>query len=320
MYLRKLLLVAFFAIETKMRRRDDFYNFCYWQTVDKCLILKHNMNMKSKSLLILLCFYTVFAFAQEHFIVMSYNIRYDNAGDGINKWSNRKENLIKLIIAHHPAIIGTQEVLVNQLNDLNSGLINYESIGVGRDDGKQKGEYAAIFFDKTIFTKLDGGNFWLSETPEIAGSKSWDAALTRIATWVKLKHSKSGKIIYVFNTHFDHVGKVAREKSALLIKEKIKLIAGNNNYILIGDLNTEPSEEAYQYLMNTGDQLFNDAAGTDNKEATFCGFETANKNCKRIDYILYSKKLKTKNYLVIHENDGKYYPSDHLPIISEIAF
>ena len=276
------------------------------------------MMKKIKSVLLFLLISHV-VFAQE-FKVMSYNIRYDNPDDGINKWSNRKENVINLILTHKPAIIGLQEVLVNQLNDLKSGLKNYESFGVGRDDGKQKGEYAALFFEKTLFGKLDGNHFWLSEIPEIAGSKSWDAALTRMVTWVKLKHKKSGKIIFVFNTHFDHIGKIAREKSALLIKDKIKQIAGEFDFILTGDLNTEPFEEAYQSLMNKGENIFNDAAGKENNDATFCGFETKNKNCKRIDYILYSKKLSSKKYLVIHDNDGTYYPSDHMPVMAEIKF
>jgi len=274
------------------------------------------MMKKIKSVLLFLLLST-FVFSQ-NFKMMSYNIRYDNPDDGINKWSNRKEKVIKLILTYHPAIIGMQEVLTNQLNDLRSGLIHYDNFGVGRDDGKQKGEYAAIFFDKTIFEKVDGNYFWLSETPDIAGSKSWDAALTRMVTWVKLKHKKSGKVLFAFNTHFDHVGKVAREKSALLIKDKIKSIAGCNNFILIGDLNTEPNQEAYQNLMNIGDNIFIDAAGKENNEATFCGFETKNKNCKRIDYILCSKKLKPKNYSVIHDNDGTYYPSDHMPVMAEI--
>ena len=276
------------------------------------------MMKKIKSVLLFLLLSTFVS--SQNFKVMSYNIRYDNPDDGINKWSNRKEKVVQLILTHKPAIIGMQEVLVNQLNDLSLGLINYENFGVGRDDGKQKGEYAAIFFDKTIFERLDGNYFWLSETPDIAGSKSWDAALTRMVTWVKLKHKKSGKIIFAFNTHFDHIGKIAREKSALLIKEKIKFIAGNDNFILIGDLNTEPFEEAYQNLMNKGESIFNDAAGNENNEATFCGFETKNKKCKRIDYILCSKKLMTKNYSVIHDNDGMYYPSDHMPVIAEITF
>lgn len=275
--------------------------------------------MKTVKSILLFLLLSNIIFAQD-VKVMSYNIRYDNPDDGINKWSNRKEKIATLILTYKPAIIGIQEVLSNQLNDLNSTLKNYESFGVGRDDGKQKGEYAAIFFDRTILKKLDGNYFWLSETPAIAGSKSWDAALTRMVTWLKLKDKKTGKTIFVFNTHFDHIGKIAREKSALLIKDKIKQIAGEYEFILTGDLNTEPFEEAYQSLMNKGENIFNDAAGKENNDATFCGFETKNKNCKRIDYILYSKKLSSKKYLVIHDNDGIYYPSDHMPVMAEITF
>jgi len=276
------------------------------------------MMKKIRSILLFL-FLPGFAFSQ-NLKVMSYNIRYDNPDDGMNKWGKRKADVAKSIHKYDPDIIGTQEVLNNQLNDLNALLPEYESFGVERDDGKQKGEYAAIFFRKKEFIKLDGNFFWLSETPDIAGSKSWDAALTRMVTWCKLMNKKTGKNIFVFNTHFDHVGKIAREKSAILIKEKIKEIAGNNIFILTGDLNTEPFEEAYQNLMNKGDKIFIDVAGEKNSEGTFCGFDVKNKKCKRIDYIFCSMNLEPINYFVIHDNNGTYYPSDHVPVMAEIKY
>ena len=258
--------------------------------------------------------------AQRRVKVMSYNIRYENAGDGINQWKNRKDSLIFLINKYDPDVIGMQEVLNHQLMDLKAGLPGYEGFGVGRDDGKEQGEYAAVFFKKNIFERTDGNYFWLSETPEIAGSKSWDAAITRMVSWCKLKHQKTGKIIYIFNTHFDHVGKVARRNSALLIKEKIKSIAGNELFILTGDLNTEPNEEPYQILDNPANKpLFIDVA-QNNTDGTFCGFNVSNTSCKRIDYIFCSKKMKAKSYSVVHDNNGVFYPSDHMPVIAEIAF
>lgn len=258
--------------------------------------------------------------AQNSISVMSYNIRYDNNGDCENKWSCRKNALTLMLNKYHPDIIGLQEVLHNQKKHIAGKLKDYEGFGVGRDNGKRKGEYAPVFFNKSIFEKTDGHYFWLSETPEKAGSKSWDAACTRIVTWCKLTHKQSGKIIFIFNTHFDHIGKIAREKSALLIIERIKAIAGNYDFILTGDLNTGPLEEAYQNLMNSNDILFTDAAGLNNTEGTFCGFEVKNTDCKRIDYILLSKTLNSKNYTVVHDNNGTYYPSDHMPVITEVGF
>ncbi len=248
--------------------------------------------------------------------VMSYNLRFDNPQDGVNQWSARKDNVYSLIKKYNPDVMGIQEGLQNQLEDIkqHTGL---DYVGVGRDDGKSKGEYSAIFFRRERLEVLEQNTFWLSESPAEPGSKSWDAAITRVATWAKLKDLKTRKTFVVINTHFDHIGKTARMKSAELIKQKIKAIAGDLPVIVTGDFNAEPTEPPYSIMTsNEGMQLFD--AGRESKEGTYCTFVVGSVPCKRIDYIFHSAKAKSNNFSVISDNDGKHYPSDHLPIQAKL--
>lgn len=150
----------------------------------------------------------------------TFNIRYDNPEDSLNNWKYRKDTVANFILANNLDVVGMQEVLHNQLEDLKTRLPEYAEVGVGRDDGKTEGEYAPIFFKKDRFDVLDSNTFWLSQYPDSVGFVGWDGACTRIATWAKLKEKGTGKIVMAVNTHFDHVGVEARTKSALLIIEK----------------------------------------------------------------------------------------------------
>ena len=142
---------------------------------------------------------------------MSFNIRYDNPEDGVQNWHHRKENIVRMINFYDLDIIGMQEVLVHQLNYLKTHLGQYQSVGIGREDGKEQGEFSPIFFKANRYEELKSGTFWLSETPEKV-SKGWDAALERIATWVVLKDKSSGKELIFMNTHFDHKGRLSATK------------------------------------------------------------------------------------------------------------
>ena len=157
----------------------------------------------------------------------TFNIRYDNPADQSNNWQFRKDTVTRFIQAQDMDIVGMQEVLHNQLEDLLQRLPGYKSIGVGRDDGKTKGEYAPILYKEDRFEVLDSNTFWLSQYPDSIGFIGWDGACTRIATWAKMKDKQSGKIFMAVNTHFDHVGVTARREGALLIIRKIKEIVGN---------------------------------------------------------------------------------------------
>lgn len=265
-------------------------------------------------LLLSVLFIQISTFAQTK--AMTYNIRNSNANDGVNRWSLRRDNLVSLIKKVDPDVLGTQEVLLNQLTYLKKSLSDYESFGVGRNDGKHKGEHSALFYKKGKYELLKGGNFWLSETPQIPGSKSWDAAITRICSWVQLKEKATGTVFYVFNTHFDHKGKQARRNSAALIRHTVDSLAGSSPVIVMGDFNLEPSDPGYVTMTdkNNFKVQLNDSYMDGALTYTDCGFDVHNKQCGRIDYIFASPQYSKNSYTVHTDNNGSYYPSDHLSV------
>src|SRR3954462_8619024 len=182
--------------------------------------------------------------------VMSYNIRYATASDGENIWDNRKDFLAETIRAFDPDLLGTQETLARQRDDLAARLDGYDVLAAGRDDGREAGEMMAIFYRKARFEKLDAGHFWLSETPDKAGSKSWDSSLPRMVTWVKLRDRSDpgAPPIAFFNTHFDHRGPTARLESARLIRRKIDDLAEGCRVVLTGDFNSGEGSDPYRAL------------------------------------------------------------------------
>lgn len=248
--------------------------------------------------------------------VMSYNIRLDVASDGVNAWPNRPNKVAALIKKYNPDVLGVQEALYHQLTDLLKLLPEYDYTGVGRDDGKQKGEFSAILYKKNRFQLREDSTFWLSETPTVPGSKSWDAAITRVASMARLYDKKLKMEVIIINTHFDHMGKVARANSATLITKTVD--AYQKQYaipiIVSGDFNSERTELAYQNMIATG---LLDSKPANDSTGTYCGFEVGKIKCNPIDFIFYSKEWSVKKYLVIQDHDGKYYPSDHLPVQAE---
>ena len=250
--------------------------------------------------------------------VMSYNIRLDTKADGVNQWGNRIEKVSQLINQNNPDLLGVQEALHNQMVDLKNNLIGYEYVGVGRDDGKEKGEYSAIFYKKDKFDVLEQKTFLLSETPDVPGSKSCDAAITRVVTYAILKDKSSGKSFAYFNTHFDHIGKEARKNSAALIKTKIASLPNSKKIPLIvsGDFNSEPIDEPYKKMIDGTVVKLIDSRPAVDLTGTYCGFEVGAIKCKTIDYIFHSSHWSTEGYQVIQDHGGKYYPSDHLPVIA----
>jgi endonuclease/exonuclease/phosphatase family metal-dependent hydrolase len=285
--------------------------------------LADSLFMKFISLLIL-TFLWAENFAQS-ISVMSYNIRLDTEADGINQWKNRTDKVIALIKKNNPDLLGVQEALHNQMMDLQKGLSEYEFIGVGRDDGKEKGEYSAIFYKKDKFEVQFQKTFWLSETPSIPGSKSWDAAITRVVSFALLKDKITNKSFLYANTHFDHMGKEARKNSATLIKIFLNGFITGATFektvkeipvLVSGDFNSEPTDEPYLTMINGKDIVLFDARHATDLTGTFCGFEVGKMECRTIDYIFHSPQWKASNYKVIQDYDGKYYPSDHLPVLA----
>jgi len=258
------------------------------------------------------------------FIVMTYNIRYNNPDDGINSWSNRKEKLISVVQNEDPDIIGFQEALKDQIDDLSLVLKTYAWFGKGRDDGNEKGEYVVIFYKKDRFLKLDSGYFWLSETPEKSGSIGWDAACTRIVSWIKLKDIITGSELFHFNTHFDHEGQKARIESAKLLTDNIRNIAGNSSVILTGDFNCQDDSEAIGYLTNKGSTFhFSDSRKISKTKPsgphfTYTGFEVGKIEGELIDYIFVRKINKVLSHKIIDKSFDGFYPSDHIPAVTYI--
>ena len=254
---------------------------------------------------------------------MSFNIRYDNPKDGKQNWHHRKENVVRMINFYDLDIIGMQEVLVTQLNYLKKHLEQYKTIGVGREDGKDKGEFAPVFFKESRYKEVKSGTFWLSETPQKV-SKGWDAALERIATWVVLKDKISGEQLIFMNTHFDHIGKQARVESAKLLKQKAIELAGDLPLILTGDFNLVPESEGIKNLVqsNGDNTLFNTsriALSTYGPNWTTCGFDNRPfEKRKVIDYIFVKHVKTVKKYAVIAEMLNDIYLSDHCPVFAQI--
>lgn len=256
--------------------------------------------------------------------VMSFNIRYGTANDGDNHWSKRKEFLAETIVAFDPDLLGTQETLADQRDFIATKLVGYESFGVGRDDGKDRGEMAALFYRSSRFEKLSGGHFWLSETPETVGSKGWDAALPRIATWVKLKDRKkaSAKPILFLNTHFDHRGKQARQEAASLIRQKIQELGAECDLIVTGDFNADEGSEPYAALFASEREKASPLVDTfrianpnkSKSEGTFSEFKANQTSGPRIDWIGCSRNWQIKSASIDRTERTGHTPSDHFPV------
>ncbi|MGC4103467.1 endonuclease/exonuclease/phosphatase family protein [Ferruginibacter sp.] len=259
--------------------------------------------------------------AQQEVKVMSYNIRLDVASDGENRWDARKEKVAGLMNYYEADFIGCQEVQHHQLQFLQSQLKNYSYIGVGRDDGKEAGEYSCIFYNKEKFKLLQQSTFWLSQTPDSV-SMGWDAVCHRVCTYGLFQSKQSNTVFWVFNTHFDHIGKTARLESAKLIVEKMKQLNTKNYPVIFsGDLNSKPEEPPYQYissvLKNTREASQQPAYGPAD---TWNAFQFDKKPDGRIDHIFVDDKgkIKVKKFATITDSYDKKYPSDHFPILATL--
>ena len=262
------------------------------------------------------------------FRIMTFNIRYNNPADGENAWSHRK-GLVKSVIQFHQAnIFGVQEALKEQMSDLENSLPEFSWFGVGRDDGKEAGEYSAIFYKKDRFDLLEHDTFWLSETPDILGSMGWDAACVRIVTWGHFKDNISGKDFFHFNTHFDHRGEATRENSCELVVKKIKEIADETPAILTGDFNFPPSSPLYSILVKNrsaetdrvylADAQSISAQPPHGPDCSFFGFQGMGRPGNKIDYIFVSKGVTVLQHGVLSDHWNGKYPSDHLPVLATI--
>ena len=253
--------------------------------------------------------------------MMSYNIRYNNPGDGVRAWNRRKEEVAALIRFYEPDVLGLQEVLHGQLIYLEEQLPDYGRIGVGRDDGKQAGEYSPVFYRKSQLELLNHGTFWLSGTPD-QPSVGWDASMERIATWGQLLRKKQNDTLLVLNTHFDHRGEQARQSSARLIRQWISQHAANHPVVVTGDFNSSPTSIPYQILTEGGslrDAYTVSELPPVGPDRSFSGFAvTDSLPGERIDYAFVSSNVQVKRHAIIASFSNGYFPSDHLPVVADV--
>ena len=252
--------------------------------------------------------------------VMSFNIRYGAANDGDNSWPNRKELVAEPIQLFGPDLLGAQEVLDFQAEFLRDHLKGYGFHGVGREDGATKGEFVPVLYRLDRFELVDSGHFWLSESPDVPGSKSWDTSLTRMCSWVILRDKKGdGRPFGFANTHFDHRGPEARLESAKLIRERAMGIEENIPVISGGDFNNGEEDAPYAALVR-GDggtafvESFRAIHGErSDLEGTMSRWN-GNRKGRRIDWIIHSRKFVTLSAAINHTNEDGRYPSDHYPV------
>ncbi|NHE55446.1 endonuclease/exonuclease/phosphatase family protein [Cyclobacterium plantarum] len=260
-------------------------------------------------------------YAQETYNIATYNIRFDNPGDEGNLWKDRSPHLINLIRFHEMDIIGTQEGLYTQLEDISKDL-QYPYIGVGRDTGGNEGEFSAVFYNPDKFELLDKNTFWLSPTPD-KPSKGWDAALNRVCSWGKFQ-TEEGNEFYVFNVHYDHIGQKAREESSKLLLKKIQEINTENlPCILTGDFNVEADNPAYKELLKDGRLKDSKDASKTPSHGTHGTFNAFNWDLfpdRRIDYVFISDDFTISHHATLTDNYGKKYPSDHFPVMVRLMF
>lgn len=250
---------------------------------------------------------------------ISYNIRYGTANDGDNAWEFRHSATKQMLETEQPTVFGLQEALPLQLDYIAENFPQFSRVGVGRDDGKEAGEFMALFYRNDLYELLDSGNFWLSETPDVPGL-GWDAACTRIATWACLKDKGTGKNFYAFNTHLDHVGMVAREQSILLIVDKIKEIVADANVpvFLSGDFNSDVSWPIFDPLKAEMSDARNFLPEEQWSE-TYNAWGNDYDGTRIIDHIFY-KNAEVTGFRTLNGDYGKPYISDHYPICAEFKF
>lgn len=261
------------------------------------------------------------ATAAEPLRVMSFNVRNSNAQDGEDAWPKRIDLFFETITHFAPDLIGFQEVLALQHDAITARMTDYAFSGVARDDGKRKGEWSLIGYRKARFSAIAQGDFWLSETPEVIGSKSWDAALTRICSWVRLRETATGREFVYANTHFDHRGVVARQEASRVISKRLPLIAVNVPAILTGDLNINEDNPAYAVLVKPDtpgairwiDSFRETHPKRDPDELSFHAFKGGVKG-SRIDFIFHTDHFVANESAIDRTGRDGHYPSDHYAV------
>jgi endonuclease/exonuclease/phosphatase family metal-dependent hydrolase len=252
--------------------------------------------------------------------VISFNIRFDNPEDAPNNWPNRVPLVESYLKSEMPDVMGLQEALYHQNEEILNIMQGYAYIGTGRDDGKQGGEFSSVFYNTQSIEVLEDGQFWLSETPDVAGSIGWEAVLPRVVSWAHFKHLQSGLTFYFFNTHYSHVSDLAREKSMEFMSEKIMEIAGDEPVVVTGDFNIAQGSDLYNYMeshLKEQNKLQNAALVAQNIDSpadyTSNGFRDE-AGQRVIDFIFVNDHFDVASYGVDQYKKDSLFISDHWPV------
>lgn len=250
--------------------------------------------------------------------VMSFNIRFGTANDGPDRWEVRAPRTYAVIRDHNPDILGLQEALDFQIDQIRANIPGYETVGVGRDDGKKAGEHSPILFRTDRFQLLASGTFWLSDQPDVVASKTWGNQITRICTWAQLEDRRTDKTFWVFNTHFDHQSQPSREKSAALVLQRIREKTNGQPVLITGDFNAGESNPAILAIKQGGFQDTWRLIHPDAPEpGTFNAFRD-DFGSSKIDYVFVDQNWKTlAAEVVLTRIDGRW-PSDHMPVTATV--
>lgn len=257
--------------------------------------------------------------------VLTFNIRYGTAPDGPDAWTHRAQRVYDVIREQDADFVGLQEALRFQIDGIRGAVPGYGEVGVGREDGREGGEYSAILYSTDRWRVADSDTFWLSDTPNVPGSKSWGNEITRIVTWARFIEKDSGRAVRVYNTHFDHQSQPSRMKSAQLLAEHIAEREPRDPVIVTGDFNSGEDNPAILYLksengrspvrlVDTFRVLHPDATSV----GTFGEF-LGHRNGPKIDYIFAEPGMRVRAAGIIHESNDGRYPSDHYPVYAEIV-
>ncbi len=257
--------------------------------------------------------------------VMAFNIRYGTANDGENRWPLRRAQLLELLRTENADLIGLQEALHDQIVEITDALPAYAVIGIGRDDGQTRGEYAAILYRRDRFHVAESGTFWFSDTPSVVASRSWGNTITRICTWARLV-DRQGQTFWIFNVHLDHQSQPSRERSTQLIAERIRARSTPTEPVIVtGDFNVGEANPALRPLLTTsgaGESLLLDTFRVRHPDAvevgTFTGFDPARTTGDKIDYVLASPAFEVLDAAILRTAVDGRLPSDHFPVTARL--
>lgn len=267
--------------------------------------------------------------------LVSFNIRFPSEGDGDNRWEHRRDLVFSTIRAMDPDVMGVQEAFASQLEEIVSEVEGYAYVGVGRDDGKSDGEHSAVFYRKERFEVKGSGTFWLSDTPDVVASNTWEAACNRVCTWIHLEDRRSGREVAVYNAHFDHRSTRARENSPrVIVEEMLRREHGELPLVLMGDFNSHPDSPQMKFLLEGKASLdgaerqaplvFENTlpAKQAREMATYNGWKGRTQG-QQIDYVLVAKngaRFTVPSAKVNRAQQEGRYPSDHYPVEADVVF